>query len=283
MTPSSSTSGTTSAAQVAHPRFGGSLMEAMVEARAMTSNLVVVRHGQSAWNEKNLFTGWVDVDLTALGEAEARTAGQQMKAAGLVFDVLHTSLLTRAVRTAHLALEAAGQVYLPVNRTWRLNERHYGALQGKDKLEMVKQFGEKQVQLWRRSYDVPPPSIDATHEHHPLRDARYRLLAPDALPSSECLKDVVARVLPWWHDTVVPQLRAGLDVLVVAHGNSLRALMKHLEGISEADIVELNVPTGMPRLYRFDDQLRLTGPGRYLDEAAARAGAAAVKAQTGAK
>jgi 2,3-bisphosphoglycerate-dependent phosphoglycerate mutase len=246
----------------------------------MPSNLVIVRHGQSSWNEKNLFTGWVDVDLTSQGEAEAKSAGQQIKTAGLRFDVGHTSVLTRAVRTAHLALETCGQVWLPLSRTWRLNERHYGSLQGKDKVEMVNQFGAEQVKLWRRSYDVPPPAVDLSHEHHPARDPRYRLLAPDALPASECLKDVVARVLPWWHDAVVPQLRAGLNVLVVAHGNSLRALMKHLERISDADIVELNVPTGMPRLYRFNDDLTLSGAPRYLDEAAAKAGAEAVKNQT---
>lgn len=249
----------------------------------MTANLVIVRHGQSAWNEKNLFTGWVDVDLTALGETEARTAGKQIKDAGLRFDVLHTSVLTRAVRTAHLALEVTGQVWLPVNRTWRLNERHYGGLQGKDKVEMVQQFGEAQVKLWRRSYDVPPPPVTLDHEHHPAKDPRYRLLATDALPASECLKDVVARVLPWWHDAVVPQLRAGLNVLVVAHGNSLRALMKHLEKIGDDQIVELNVPTGMPRLYQFKDDLALAEAPRYLDEAAAKAGAAAVAAQTAAK
>ncbi|MFO0595390.1 MAG: 2,3-diphosphoglycerate-dependent phosphoglycerate mutase [Myxococcaceae bacterium] len=246
----------------------------------MARTLVIVRHGQSAWNEKNLFTGWVDVDLTPLGEQEARTAGTQIKNAGLRFDVMHTSLLTRAVRTAHLALEVTGQTWLPVNRTWRLNERHYGSLQGKDKVEMVKQFGAEQVQLWRRSYDVPPPTVAADHEHHPSKDARYRLLAPDAMPASECLKDVVARVLPWWHDQVVPQLRAGLDVLVVAHGNSLRALMKHLEHIGDNDIVELNVPTGMPRKYQFKEDLSLAEAPRYLDEAAAKAGAEAVKNQT---
>lgn len=245
----------------------------------MSANLVIVRHGQSTWNEKNLFTGWVDVDLTALGEKEARAAGEQIKKAGLVFDASHTSLLTRAVRTANIALEAAGQVWLPVNRTWRLNERHYGALQGKDKVEMVNQFGAEQVQQWRRSYDVPPPPVTVDHEHHPARDARYRWLAPDALPAAECLKDVVARVLPWWHDQVVPQLRAGMNVLVVAHGNSLRGLIKHLEHIADDAIVELNVPTGMPRLYRFDDQLGLSDAPRYLDEAAAAAGAEAVKNQ----
>jgi 2,3-bisphosphoglycerate-dependent phosphoglycerate mutase len=247
----------------------------------MNSTLVIVRHGESAWNAKNLFTGWVDVDLTQKGEGEARAAGALLKKEGFFFDVCHTSVLTRAVRTANLALEAAGQVWLPVTRTWRLNERHYGDLQGKDKVQMVQQFGAEQVKLWRRSYDVPPPRVDATHEHHPARDPRYRLLAPDALPASECLKDVVARVLPWWHDAVVPQLRAGLSVLVVAHGNSLRALIKHLEHIGDADITELNVPTGMPRLYRFDQSLKLAEGPRYLDEAAARAGAEAVKKQTG--
>jgi 2,3-bisphosphoglycerate-dependent phosphoglycerate mutase len=247
----------------------------------MNSTLVIVRHGESAWNAKNLFTGWVDVDLTPKGEGEARAAGALLKKEGFFFDVCHTSVLTRAVRTANLALESAGQVWLPVARTWRLNERHYGDLQGKDKVQMVQQFGAEQVKLWRRSYDVPPPKVEPTHEHHPAKDPRYRLLAPDALPASECLKDVVARVLPWWHDAVVPQLRAGLSVLVVAHGNSLRALIKHLEHISDADITELNVPTGMPRLYRFDESLKLAEAPRYLDEAAARAGAEAVKKQTG--
>jgi 2,3-bisphosphoglycerate-dependent phosphoglycerate mutase len=246
----------------------------------MTSNLVIVRHGQSTWNEKNLFTGWVDVDLTAQGEAEARGAGEQIKKAGLRFDTGHTSVLSRAVRTANIALESAGQIWLPVNRTWRLNERHYGSLQGKDKIEMVNQFGADQVKLWRRSYDVPPPTVTPDHEFHPAKDPRYRLLAPDALPASECLKDVVARVLPWWHDAVVPQLRAGLNVLVVAHGNSLRALIKHLERIADDAIVELNVPTGMPRLYRFKDDLSLAEAPRYLDEAAAKAGAEAVANQT---
>lgn len=249
----------------------------------MTSTLVIVRHGQSLWNEKNLFTGWVDVDLSPLGETEARTAGKQLKDAKLTFDVCHTSVLTRAVRTANLALETSGQVWLPVNRTWRLNERHYGSLQGADKVEMVQKFGAEQVKLWRRSYDVPPPKVTPDHEFHPARDPRYRLLAPDALPASECLKDVVARVLPWWHDAVVPQLRAGLSVLVVAHGNSLRALMKHLEKIGDDEIVELNVPTGMPRLYRFKDDLSLAVAPRYLDEAAAKAGAEAVKKQTATK
>lgn len=249
--------------------------------RAMTSTLVIVRHGESTWNAKNLFTGWVDVDLSEKGEAEARNAGALLKKEGLLFDAGHTSVLTRAVRTANLALEVSGQVWLPVTRTWRINERHYGGLQGKDKVQTVQQFGAEQVKLWRRSYDVPPPPVTVDHEHHPARDKRYRLIAPDALPASECLKDVVARVLPWWHDSVVPQLRAGLTVLVVAHGNSLRALVKYLEHISDNDIVELNIPTGMPRLYRFKDDLSFAEAPRYLDEAAAKAGAAAVAKQTG--
>ncbi len=247
----------------------------------MTSTLVIVRHGESVWNAKNLFTGWVDVDLSAKGEAEAKNAGALIKKEGLFFDACHTSLLTRAVRTANLALEVAGQLWLPVNRTWRLNERHYGDLQGKDKVQMVQQFGAEQVKLWRRSYDVPPPAVPVTHEYHPANDRRYHLEAPDALPSSECLKDVVARVLPWWFDSAVPQLRAGKTVLVVAHGNSLRALIKHLEHISDADITELNVPTGMPRMYRFNEKLEFAEAPKYLDEAAAKAGADAVKKQTG--
>lgn len=247
----------------------------------MTSTLAIVRHGESAWNALNLFTGWVDINLSEKGAAEARHAGKLMKQAGLFFDVGHTSVLSRAVTTANLALEESGQVWLPVNRTWRLNERHYGGLQGKDKKQTAEQFGPEQVKLWRRSYDVPPPPVNREHAHHPCNDPRYRLLAPDALPASECLKDVVARVLPWWHDAVVPQLRAGLTVLVVAHGNSLRALVKHLERISDSDIVELNIPTGMPRLYRFNDDLSFAAPPRYLDEAAASAAASAVAKQAG--
>ncbi len=247
----------------------------------MNSSLVVVRHGQSSWNEKNLFTGWVDVELTALGQQEARQAGVLLKRENISFDAGHTSLLSRAVQTANLALETLGQPWLPVARSYRLNERHYGALQGKDKKEMVEQFGLEQVKKWRRSYDIAPPSVDEAHAHHPRHDARYRRLAPDVLPTAECLKDVFARVLPYWHDVVVPQLRANMNVLVVAHGNSLRALVKHLEGISNGDIVELNIPTGMPRLYRFDSKLSLTEAPRYLDESAAAAAAQAVATQAG--
>jgi 2,3-bisphosphoglycerate-dependent phosphoglycerate mutase len=252
----------------------------MILLHSVSMNLVIVRHGESVWNAKNLFTGWVDVELSEKGLLEAKMAGVQIKKAALSFDVVHTSLLTRAVKTANVALEESGQPFLPVYRTWRLNERHYGALQGKDKIQMVEQYGEAQVKLWRRSYDVPPPPVDVGHEHHPSKDARYRHVAPDALPAGECLKDVVARVLPWWHDVAVPQLAAGKSMLVVAHGNSLRALMKHLEKISDSEIAELNVPTAMPRLYQLNSHFTLSSAPRYLDEAAARAGAEAVKKQT---
>jgi len=247
----------------------------------MPSSLVIVRHGESTWNAKNLFTGWVDVNLSEKGEAEAKHAGKLLAASKLSFDIVHTSLLTRAVRTANIALEESGQIWLPVSRSWRLNERHYGSLQGADKKQMTDQFGADQVKLWRRSYDVPPPPVTKEHEHHPRHDVRYHRLAQDALPVGECLKDVVARVLPYWFDTVVPQLRSGQTVLIVAHGNSLRALIKHLERIPDADISELNVPTGMPRLYSFNDDLSLAAKPKYLDEAAAAAGAAAVARQAG--
>lgn len=243
--------------------------------------LVLIRHGESTWNLENRFTGWTDVDLTPTGLEQAIGAGRLLKAEGFDFDLAYTSVLKRATRTLWHVLDEMDRTWLPVVHSWRLNERHYGDLQGKDKVEMVNQFGKEQVQLWRRSYDVPPPPVKRDHEHHPANDRRYRALAPDALPTSECLKDVVARVLPYWHDQVVPQLRANQSVLIVAHGNSLRALIKYLECIGDQDIVELNVPTGMPRLYRFKDDLSFAEPPRYLDEAAAKAGAAAVAKQTG--
>ena len=245
----------------------------------MTGTLVILRHGESTWNQLNLFTGWHDVPLSPKGETEARQAGHTLAAEGLSFDVVHTSLLTRAVMTAHLALSELGQVWLPVQRTWRLNERHYGALQGLDKKATTEQHGEAQTLLWRRSYDVPPPPVDTTSREHPANDARYRRLPADVLPGSECLKDVVARVLPYWHDVVVPQLQAGLDVLVVAHGNSLRALVKHLEHISDTDIAELNIPTGAPRRYTFDAALHATSAAYLGDAEAVAAAAAAVAAQ----
>lgn len=231
------------------------------------STLVIVRHGESTWNQANLFTGWHDVPLTDKGRAEATRAGELMAAEGLWFDVGHTSLLTRAVMTAHLALDAAGQVWLPLQRHWRLNERHYGALQGLDKAETAARHGDTQLNLWRRSYDTPPPPVGTESPEHPANDRRYGLLPPDVLPGAECLRDVVARVLPYWHDSIVPQLRAGLTVLVVAHGNSLRALVKHLEHISESDIAELNIPTGTPRVYDLDDSFGVRSV-RYLGDPA---------------
>ena len=218
-------------------------------------NLVLLRHGQSTWNQLNLFTGWHDVPLSAQGEREAAEAGPTMAASGLVFDVAHTSLLTRAVLTCHLALSGMGQVWLPVERHWKWNERHYGALQGLDKAATTAQHGEAQTKIWRRSYDVPPPPVDLASPEHPANDPRYRLVNPADLPATECLKDVVDRVVPHFHATVVPQLRAGMNVLVAAHGNSLRALVMALENISSENIAELNIPTGVPRLYKLSDSL----------------------------
>ena len=248
----------------------------------MTGSLVILRHGQSTWNELNLFTGWHDVDLTDLGRTEATAAGVTMLAEGCTFDVAHTSLQTRAVLTCNLALAAMDMAWLPVQRHWRLNERHYGALQGLDKLATTEKYGAEQTKLWRRSYDIPPPPVDLDSPEHPIHDLRYRLLPPDLLPRSECLKDVVARVLPYWYDTVVGQLRAGLDVLIAAHGNSLRALMMHLENISPADITEVNIPTGAPRLYTFDNDIRVTSAGYLGDANAVAAAADAVAKQAGA-
>ncbi len=247
----------------------------------MTYPLVLLRHGESTWNQQNLFTGWHDVPLSATGEAEAQAAGEVLAAEGLWFDKAHTSVLLRAVHTANLALGALGQLWLPVERSWRLNERHYGALQGLDKKQTAEPHGLEQVKLWRRSYDVPPPPVADDSPEHPRNDPRYRRLAPDALPASECLADVVARVLPYWHDAIVPDLRAGLTIIVIAHGNSLRALLKHLEGVSDAEIAEVNIPTGIPRLYELDDDLQVESV-RYLgDAAAAEAAAEAVKRQAG--
>ena len=243
--------------------------------------LVILRHGESTWNQQNLFTGWHDVPLSDKGLLDAAAAGRTMADAGLRFDLAHTSLLERAVVTCHLALESMSQVWLPLQRSWRLNERHYGALQGLDKVATAERHGQEQTNVWRRSFDVPPPPVDRSSPEHPINDLRYRLLDPDVLPASECLKDVVARVLPYWYDQVVPQLRAGLDVLVVAHGNSLRALLMHLEGVSEAEIPEVNIPTGAPRRYRFRDDLTVAEVGYLGDAAAIEAAAAAVARQAG--
>lgn len=243
----------------------------------MTGTLVLLRHGQSTWNKLNLFTGWHDVELTALGESEAAAAGTLMKKEGLVFDFAHTSLLTRAVRTCNLALEAMDQIWLPLQRHWQLNERHYGALQGLDKKATTELHGAEQTNLWRRSYDTPPPPVDTTNPEHPVNDARYRFIAPQDLPATECLKDVVARVLPYWNTEIVPQLQANMNVLVVAHGNSLRALIMYLEGISEAAVAELNVPTGVPRKYTFTSGMKVSDV-TYLGDADAIAQAAAAVA-----
>ncbi len=244
-----------------------------------TSTLILLRHGESTWNAKNLFTGWVDVPLTEKGEAEARRGGELMREAGLLPDVGHTSLLRRAISTTGLALDACDRHWIPVHRSWRLNERHYGALQGKDKKQTLEQYGEEQFMAWRRSFDVPPPPIEDDHEFSQRHDPRYADLGDD-MPRTECLKDVIERFLPYWESAVVPDLRAGRVTLVAAHGNSLRALVKHLDGIGDDEIAGLNIPTGMPLVYELDDELSPTVPGgRYLDPDAAEAAAAAVASQ----
>jgi 2,3-bisphosphoglycerate-dependent phosphoglycerate mutase len=242
--------------------------------------LVLLRHGESDWNQKNLFTGWVDVDLTEKGEEQARLGGQQLASAGLLPTVLHTSLLKRAIRTSNLALDACDRAWVPVKRHWRLNERHYGALQGLDKSATREKYGDEQFMLWRRSYDTPPPPIEPGSEWDVSSDERYRLLARDLVPRTECLADVVHRMLPYWYDAIVPDLRAGETVLVAAHGNSLRGLVAHLDGLSKDEVVGLNIPTGQPLRYELDDDLAPTvRGGEYLDPAAAEAAAAAVAAQ----
>ena len=246
----------------------------------MHYRLVLLRHGESDWNAKNLFTGWVDVDLTERGGAEAQTGGELIDGRDLLPDVLHTSVLRRAIRTAEISLHAAERSWIPVRRSWRLNERHYGALQGKDKKQTLAEFGEEQFMLWRRSYDTPPPPIADDDEFSQVGDPRYADLPPELMPRTECLADVVRRMLPYWYDAIVPDLRRGLTVAVVAHGNSLRALVKHLDHISDEDIPGLNIPTGVPLLYELDESMRpLTPGGEYLDPAAAAAAIEAVKNQ----
>jgi 2,3-bisphosphoglycerate-dependent phosphoglycerate mutase len=246
--------------------------------------LVLLRHGQSRWNAENLFTGWHDVDLTALGEAEAREAGRVLAAdGGIDLRLVHTSLLTRAIRTAELTLEVAGRSWLPVRRHWRLNERHYGALQGLDKEETAALHGEAQVKEWRRSYATPPPPIEVGSEHHPSGDPRYRDVPVGVLPTTECLADVVTRVVPYWEDDIVPDLLAegsrGGAILVVAHGNSLRALRKHIDGRTDEEIVDLEIPTGIPFLYQMEADLTVVS-GDYLgDPEVARAAAEAVSSR----
>jgi len=242
--------------------------------------LVLLRHGESEWNAKGQFTGWVDVGLSETGAQEAVTGGQLLAQSEVRPDTVHTSVLTRAIQTAHLALEEAGLLWLPVRRSWRLNERHYGALQGKDKAATRREFGDEQFMLWRRSYDVPPPPIPDDDPLSQADDPRYAGLPPELRPRTECLKDVVARMLPYWYDAVVPDLNDGKTALIVAHGNSLRALVKHLDGIGDAAIAELNIPTGIPLVYELDDAFRPAVPGgRYLDPEAAAEAAEAVKNQ----
>jgi len=242
--------------------------------------LVLIRHGESTWNLENRFTGWTDVDLTPLGVQQARQAGRQLKADGYEFDIAYTSVLKRAIWTLWHGLDQMDRTWLPVVNDWRLNERHYGSLQGLNKGETAKKFGDAQVLVWRRSYDTPPPQLDASDPRSERSDLRYSKLSPGDVPLTECLKDTVARVLPWWSDTLAPALRAGQRPLVVAHGNSIRALVKYLDGVSDADIVGLNIPNGIPLVYELDDDLK---PIRsyYLGDAEAAAKAAAAVAAQG--
>jgi 2,3-bisphosphoglycerate-dependent phosphoglycerate mutase len=240
--------------------------------------LILLRHGNSLWNQQNLFTGWVDVRLSEQGITEAKRAGELIAESGLTPDVVHTSVLTRAIQTADLALEQADRLWIPVERSWRLNERHYGALQGLNKADTLEKYGPEQFQLWRRSFDVPPPPLPDDSKWSQAHDPRYADLG-ELLPRTECLKDVIERMLPYWETEISRDLRAGKQVLVTAHGNSLRALVKHLDQISDEDIAELNIPTGIPLVYELGEDLMPTGPGRYLDPEAAAAGAAAVAAQ----
>ena len=245
-----------------------------------TGRLVLVRHGQSTWNLENLFTGWTDVDLTEQGRAEAASAGRLLRQEGFTFDIAYTSVLKRAIRTLWMVLDEMDLMWIPVERSWRLNERHYGALQGLNKAETVEEYGEEQVNLWRRSYDVPPPPLAGDDPRHPGFDPRYASLSREQLPSTESLKDTLARVRPYWDATLAPALRAGRNVLVVAHGNSLRAMVKMLDGMSDEEIVGLNIPTGVPILYELDASLSPTAPRRFLgDPEAVKAAAEAVARQ----
>ncbi|HIV58387.1 MAG TPA: phosphoglyceromutase [Candidatus Stackebrandtia faecavium] len=247
----------------------------------MTATLILLRHGQSEWNAKNLFTGWVDVELTEKGEQEARRGGELLAQHDCLPDVVHTSLQRRAIRTAELSLHECGRQWIDVKRSWRLNERHYGALQGKNKAETLEKYGEEQFMTWRRSYDVPPPRIDRDDEYSQADDPQYADMPPELLPLTECLADVLDRTLPYWYDSIVPDLQAGKRVLVAAHGNSLRALVKHLDGISDEDISKLNIPTGMPLRYDLDAATMrpVNVGGEYLDPEAAAEAAKAVASQ----
>jgi 2,3-bisphosphoglycerate-dependent phosphoglycerate mutase len=244
------------------------------------TKLVLLRHGESVWNRENLFTGWTDVDLSDLGRTEAKQAGEQLKAKGFTFDVAFTSVLKRAIRTLWLVLDELDLMWIPIEHSWRLNERHYGALQGLNKAQTAAKYGDEQVLIWRRSYDIPPPALERADPRYPGRDPRYRQLDSDELPVTECLKDTVARFLPYWHQEIVPAIQDGRKVIITAHGNSLRALIKHLDDISDQDIVGLNIPTGVPLVYELDDQQK---PIRhyYLGDPDAVARAAAAVANQG--
>jgi 2,3-bisphosphoglycerate-dependent phosphoglycerate mutase len=243
------------------------------------TKLVLVRHGESTWNKENRFTGWTDVDLSEKGRQEAKEAGQVLKADGYTFDVAYTSVLKRAIRTLWTVLDEMDLMWIPVYRSWRLNERHYGALQGLNKAETAEKFGEAQVKIWRRSYDVPPPVLTPDDERFPGRDPRYKSLTKAELPLTECLKDTVARFLPLWHETIAPAIRSGQKVVIAAHGNSLRALVKYLDNVSEADIVELNIPTGMPLVYELDADLKALNRYYLGDPEKVKAAMDAVAAQ----
>jgi 2,3-bisphosphoglycerate-dependent phosphoglycerate mutase len=241
--------------------------------------VILLRHGNSVWNQENLFTGWVDVELSDQGRAEAKRAGELLAESGLKPDLVYTSKLKRAINTAHIALNAAERVWIDVKRDWRLNERHYGALQGKDKAQTLAEYGPEMFQTWRRSFDVPPPPIDDNDKYSQAHDERYAELGEN-IPKTECLKDVLVRMLPLWNEEIVNDLKGGKTVLITAHGNSLRALVKHLDGLSDDEIAELNIPTGIPLVYRLDENFKpLVAGGQYLDPEAAAAGAAAVAAQ----
>ena len=245
--------------------------------------LVLLRHGQSQWNLENRFTGWHDVDLTDQGREEAKAAGRVLKEKGFIFDKAHTSVLKRAIRTLWIALDELDQMWLPVRRDWRLNERHYGALQGLNKSETAEKHGEEQVLIWRRSYDIPPPALAEDNEHYPGHDPRYANLTSEELPLTECLKDTVERFLPYWHEAIVPEIKEGQRVIIAAHGNSLRALVQYLDGLSEEAVLKLNIPTGMPLVYELDDDLKPINNYYLGDEEAVKAAMEAVANQGKAK
>jgi 2,3-bisphosphoglycerate-dependent phosphoglycerate mutase len=247
------------------------------------TKIVLLRHGESIWNKENLFTGWTDVDLSEQGKAEAKRAGELLKAEGFTFDIAYTSVLKRAIRTLWITLDELDLMWIPVEHSWRLNERHYGALQGLNKAQTAAKYGDKQVLIWRRSYDVPPPPLEESDARYPGRDPRYKGLSKDELPLTECLKDTVARFLPYWHETIVPSIREGKKVIIAAHGNSLRALVKYLDDVSDEDIVGLNIPTGVPLVYELNAQLKPIKHYYLGDPEEIAKAAAAVAAQGKAK